>query len=90
MEFEGLGANVVDEVAEMELGLAERLVRRFANQSAGQGEDVSGAGLGDGVSEDLCLGFLFGGKRIHRNPLRLARWIFRPKGSFHLCVQRFY
>jgi len=50
---------VVDEVAELELGLAEGVLAGTADEQAGESEDIAGDGGGDLGGEFLGLGFLF-------------------------------
>jgi hypothetical protein len=68
--FQGQGADVVDEIAQLQLGLSEGVLARPRDEQAGDLEDVGGDGLGDVESEFLSLGFLFGGQRFLHGSLK--------------------
>ena len=61
-DFQGPGADVVNEVAQLQLGLSEGVLAGVRDEQAGDLEDVGGDGLGDVQGEFLGLGFLFGGQ----------------------------
>jgi hypothetical protein len=54
-------AQVVDELAHLDLGLAEDFVLGFADEQAGQVQEVSRDGLADARGQGLGLLFLLGG-----------------------------
>ena len=80
----------MDEVAQLPFGLAEDLMRGLADEQASDGEEVVGAGAGDGLGQVTGLDFLLGSKRGRDNPQRVAWWISRLGGSFRVCVQEFH
>jgi hypothetical protein len=57
-----LGADLVDDVADLELGLAEDLVIGLGGQESGHLEDVTFEGLEHGLGEFLGMGLLLGGQ----------------------------
>ena len=84
----------MDEVAELQFGLAEDRVGGLGDEHAREGEKVAGGSVGDGVGQGTGLDFLFGGKFGGKHgpgtPHRVGWWISRRKGSSLLCVQKFH
>jgi len=76
----GLGAEAVDEVAEVELGVAEEGGLVGGDEGAGDGEEFVVGSLAEGLSELLGLGFAFRGEggSSHAEGLP-ARRSFRQK-----------
>jgi hypothetical protein len=60
--LDGLGADRVDDVADLELGLSQDLVIGLGGQESGHLEDVSFEGLEHGLDEFLGMGLLLGGQ----------------------------
>src|SRR6516162_3733931 len=61
--LDGLGANLVDEVPNLELGLAKELAIGFGGQQLGDRADLVADGLHQDAFDPLGLVLLFGGER---------------------------
>ena len=82
---------MVDNVADLELGLAEGLVFGLADEQTGKLQDVGIDGLANARGEGLGLLFLFGGQGVvagHGAP-RLG-WIVLRTTPSAFCVQKIH
>jgi hypothetical protein len=74
---------VVDQGADLELGVAGQLALGLANERAGEGEQVGVGALAQAAGEFLGLGFEIGGQRVVvRHGVLPAAGGFSPEADF--------
>jgi hypothetical protein len=85
----GLGADAVDEVADLEFGVAEEGGIVGGDEGAGDGEELFIRGLTEGLSELLGLGFPFGGERSggHERASVAVRCFHQKEEHGPLCTK---
>jgi hypothetical protein len=89
--LQGLGTEVEDEVAEIELGLAESVGFVGGSEQTGDVKQVFFGDLAEQGEELLGLSFLFGGQGTRHGGLRGARrWISRRRIHCRFSVQKFH
>src|SRR5262249_6038589 len=69
--LEGAGAEAVDRVADLELGLTQELIVGLGGEQASEAAGLIQEGLLEGLEEALGFGFLVGGE-VHAGLLRRA------------------